>query len=72
MAPLVRASLLACLVLGCGSDPAPAPGAGPENPGHVDMAEDVQSECTDFAQSLCASAQPCCEQGGAFDEDARA
>ncbi|HEV8547829.1 MAG TPA: hypothetical protein VGQ57_02355, partial [Polyangiaceae bacterium] len=64
--PMVsRAAALALLALGCGSDPA-APRPPPSS--SKSTLEEVQSSCDAFAERLCASAQPCCEQSGAFDQ----
>jgi hypothetical protein len=63
MATLVRGVGLALLALGCGSDPAPATAP----PATANTNFDVENGCRAFAERLCASAEPCCEQGGPFD-----
>jgi len=66
MACLIRAAALALFALGCGSDPA-APKA--RGTGSNATLEEVQTSCDAFAERLCESAGPCCEQGGTFDHD---
>jgi hypothetical protein len=60
------AALLALVGLGCGSDPEPQPAGRGSNT--TTTLETVQTACNAFAAELCASARPCCEQAGAFDE----
>ena len=63
-----RAALCAFAALGCGSDPEPKPAARGSNTNTT--LETVQNACSEFAARLCAGARPCCEQAGAFDEEA--
>lgn len=65
MPSLFRAAALGLLAFGCGSDPAaPSNGKGADSAATF---EEVLRSCEGFADRLCESAGPCCEQKGSFD-----
>src|ERR1051325_3463211 len=66
--PIRFTAVLSCALLAaCGSDPAPNKSTQAGSSGEV--LDEVLDACTAFAQRLCESAAPCCEQSAPFVED---
>jgi hypothetical protein len=67
--PLFRpfAGWCALLALACGSDPAPSTAQQSGSSG--DVLAEVLEGCTAFAEKLCESARPCCEETAPFVAD---